>query len=141
MTPSPGAGVAGERVAARWLRRRGWKIIDRNKLVGRDEIDIVAESPDGRTVAFIEVKSSRRSRSIRPERVDGAKRDRLRRSAGRLAGRFPDRWVRIDVITVELPRWRLPHVRHYVNVVQARDAHASGRSRAGCSSGGGSPVM
>ncbi|MBG84302.1 MAG: hypothetical protein CMJ40_07145 [Phycisphaerae bacterium] len=141
MRPSTGIGSVGERIAARWLRRRGWRIIDVNRRVGCDEIDVIAESPDGISVSFIEVKSSRQIDARLIDRVDEGKRARLRRSARRLASRFPRHRVRVDVMTVELSRWPWSRVHHYGNVVQYRGDQASGRSRGGTSFGGGSPFM
>jgi putative endonuclease len=48
-------GELGERIAARWLEKSGWKILARRYRNGRRDIDVVAER-DG-LVAFIEVKA------------------------------------------------------------------------------------
>jgi putative endonuclease len=48
-------GELGERIAARWLERAGWKILSRRFRSGRRDIDVVAER-DG-LIAFIEVKA------------------------------------------------------------------------------------
>ncbi len=122
-------GVIGERIAVGWLRRRGWRIVDTNRFVGHDEIDIVAESPDGSTISFVEVKSTRGRGGSIQNRVDVRKRDHLRRSAMKMASGYPEHSIRIDVITVQLIGWWIPRVRHFANVVQTRDLHASGRSR------------
>ena len=50
-------GEEGERVAERWLRRRGWRVLQRRFRNGHRDIDLVAEK-DG-TVAFVEVKARR----------------------------------------------------------------------------------
>ena len=50
-------GQSGEHEAAKWLRRRGYRILRRNLRLGRREIDLVAETPDGRVVIVVEVKS------------------------------------------------------------------------------------
>ena len=112
-------GSRGERIARRWLRRRGWHIMHRNRSVGVDEIDIVAESPDGRLLACIEVKTTLKGASTSPlRRVDGPKQRRLLRSARRLAPGFPRHLVRIDVMTVELGRWRRARVQHIIGAVR-----------------------
>jgi putative endonuclease len=50
-------GELGERIAERWLRRRGWRVVNRRFQNGRRDIDLVVEQ-DG-TVAFVEVKARR----------------------------------------------------------------------------------
>ena len=47
-------GAWGERKAANYLRRRGYRIVDRNCAYRQGEIDIVAEK--GGFVVFVEVK-------------------------------------------------------------------------------------
>ena len=48
-------GELGERIAARWLEKTGWKILARRYRSGRRDIDVVAER-DG-LIAFVEVKA------------------------------------------------------------------------------------
>ena len=48
-------GNLGEDAAARMLRRKGYRILERNYVSEGHEIDIIAESRD--TLAFIEVKT------------------------------------------------------------------------------------
>ena len=50
-------GERGERLAARWLARRGYRILHRNLKIGRDEADLVAVDPGGRTPVSGEVKT------------------------------------------------------------------------------------
>jgi len=66
----------GEKVAAEFLRRKGFKIIERNYLKPWGEIDIIAEKSD--MVRFVEVKSvsrekgtdvSRENNDHRPEEL------------------------------------------------------------------------
>jgi len=60
MTKHNELGAAGEEVAANFLERKGYRIIDRNYRKKWGEIDIVAEK--GGKIYFVEVKSvSRKS--------------------------------------------------------------------------------
>ena len=47
-------GRRGERLAAWWLRLKGWRIVDRRVKTPRGEVDIVAR--DGNALVFVEVK-------------------------------------------------------------------------------------
>ena len=48
-------GRRGERIAAWWLRLKGWRILDRRVRTPVGEIDLIARK--GKQVAFIEVKT------------------------------------------------------------------------------------
>ncbi len=48
-------GLLGEQIAARWLRRKGWRIVYRRFRNGRRDIDLVAERDA--LIAFVEVKA------------------------------------------------------------------------------------
>ncbi len=53
-------GREAEAAAEGFLRRKGYRILDRNVRVGRGELDIVARS--GETLVFVEVKARRTDR-------------------------------------------------------------------------------
>ena len=128
---TPDLGRAGEREAARMLRRSGYRILGRNIRLRVGEADLVCLAPDRRTVVVVEVKSrlrkqgaSAQSRAIAPEAaIHQHKRRKLlavTRSLIRLKG-WTDRPVRIDVVAVE---WSSPGaapvLRHHVNAVSGR---------------------
>ena len=106
-------GAAGERCAAEFLARRGYRIVARNVRVAGVEIDLIAMR--GAYCAFVEVKTRRTSRHGAPEEaVDARKRARLVRGARAwLSARGASRLrARFDVITVavEAPgRYALRH--------------------------------
>jgi putative endonuclease len=56
-TASQAFGELGERIAERWLRRQGWRVINRRFRNGHRDIDLVVERDQ--TIAFVEVKARR----------------------------------------------------------------------------------
>jgi len=114
-------GQRGERVAARWLRRRGFRIVERNRRAGKDEADIVAIDPDGRTLVVVEVKTRRDDRILPEEQVNRAKQYHLARLASRLMkqSRYRGRPIRFDVIAVVWPEGARPTVQHYESAFES----------------------
>jgi putative endonuclease len=73
-------GELGERIAERWLRRRGWRIVQRRFRSGHRDIDLVVERDA--TVAFVEVKARKGAEFGGPvQAVNHRKRKQLERSA------------------------------------------------------------
>lgn len=122
-------GAAGERAAARLLRRGGYKVLGRNVRVRIGEADIVALDPDGRTIVVVEVKTRRVERVVEagkrraapaPEMsVHQHKQLKLLAVARYLAkaNGWVGRPIRIDVVAVEWPREGRMVVRHRRNAV------------------------
>ena len=104
-------GARGEKLARRFLRSHGYKILYRNfRACGGGEIDIVCR--DGDTLVFVEVKTRSDEDFGRPiEAVDRQK--QLRVSKGGLAWLRlldnPDIVFRFDVVEVLLPDDGVPH--------------------------------
>jgi putative endonuclease len=110
--PTREAGREAERLAARFLREKGYRILATNYLTRVGEIDIVAER-QGQLV-FVEVRSLRsRARHLPEETVTLPKQARLSRTA--LAyiqeNGLEDRPARFDVLGVETSTGR-PAFRH-----------------------------
>jgi len=117
------AGRHGETLAARFLRRGGYRILERNLRIGRDEADIVALDPDRETIVVVEVKT-RRGRYLAPElNVDRRKRRHLTRLALRLQerARYAERPFRFDVITIVMASEGSPDIEHYENAFDAEE--------------------
>ena len=115
-------GRIGEAVAARWLRRRGWRVLAERFRSGRRDLDLIVER-DG-TVAFVEVKTRRETAFGDPiEAVSWRKRRELIRSATVWADRFgpPGVSYRFDVIGVVVrgPDARIRHVENAFSVPPA----------------------
>ena len=108
-------GELGERIAERWLRRKGWKVLQRRFRNGHRDIDLVVER-DG-TVAFVEVKARRGREFGDPvEAVNWSKQKELARSASVWIDRHgrPSESYRFDVVWVLVEGERV-RVRHVAN--------------------------
>jgi putative endonuclease len=112
-------GELGERIAERWLSRRGWQVVVRRFRSGHRDIDLIMERE--RVVAFVEVKARRASHFGDPvEAVDWRKQRELSRSAKVWIDRFGHRGqsYRFDVVGVliEGNRARIRHVENAFSV-------------------------
>jgi len=115
-------GRRGERLAAKWLAQRKYRILERNLPLVDDEADLVALDPDGRTIVIVEVKT-RISDQIPPElAVTRTKQFRMTRLAARLQrrSRFKDKPFRFDAIAVVLPQAGEPIIRHHPGAFESR---------------------
>lgn len=114
-------GQQGEAAAARFLARKGCRIVARSSRSGLGELDLVAV--DGRTVVFVEVKTRRSQEGGHPaEAVDAPKQRRLTRLALGYLKRhglleYP---ARFDIIAVTWPAdERKPQIEHFPNAFEA----------------------
>jgi len=106
-------GELGERIAERWLRRQGWRVVQRRFRSGHRDIDLVVEREG--TVAFVEVKARRGLAFGDPvEAVNWSKQKELVRSASVWIDRHgrPAESYRFDVVgvLVEGDRVRIRHI-------------------------------
>lgn len=112
-------GNRGERIAARYLRRQGYRILARQARNRVGEIDLIAQ--DRSTIVFIEVKTRSSTQKGHPhEAVDRAKQRQLTRAA--LA------WLkqrnllevrcRFDVISIVWRAGSPPDLKHYRNAFE-----------------------
>lgn len=114
-------GDEGEEIAFSYLKKNGYKILERNYSNKFGEIDIVSQKD--KTVVFVEVKSQEEPvGDLYPERnVDWRKQRKLIRTAEYylIKNKYPDdtSW-QIDVIGVELnTASRRANLRHLKNAV------------------------
>lgn len=106
-------GSYGERLAADYLERAGWRILERNYRVGRREIDLIARR-DG-VVAFVEVKARRGKEFGDPlEAVTARKRREIELVASAWMERHGavDDVYRFDAIAVRLDRSAASQIEH-----------------------------
>lgn len=115
-------GERGEAVAAKYLKRLGYKIVARGERGRLGEIDLVAV--DGRTVVFIEVKTRQSQDAGHPaDAVDADKQRRLTRLAMAFLKRhglleYP---VRFDIMAVTWPaNRRRPTIEQFCGAFEAQ---------------------
>lgn len=119
-------GAAGERYAAKWLKKQGYRIIGQGLRSRLGELDLVAK--EGTTLVFVEVKTRRSSERGEPvEAVGHQKQQRLVRAAleymrkHRLLGVA----CRFDVVSIVWPEDSAePSVKHFKAAFDAT-GHAS----------------
>ncbi len=100
-------GQLGEKLALRHLKKRGYRILDRNFRCRRGEIDIVATQKN--YLVFVEVRTKTTLAFGSPEEsITQAKRDNLIAAALTYINehqKLPPLW-RIDVVAIELDQKR-----------------------------------
>jgi putative endonuclease len=119
--PKKTLGQRGEEAAARYLRRRRYKILARGDDFGPGELDLVVL--DRKTIVFVEVKTRQSDQAGHPaEAVDTEKQRRLTRAAVNFLKRhrlleYP---ARFDVIAITWPSGkRKPAIEHFKNAFDA----------------------
>ncbi len=114
-------GSRSERAAERYLRRQGCRIVARNYSCAHGELDLVAV--EGRTVVFVEVRSTGTEDVERPAASVGPdKQRRLTRLALHFLQqhRLLDHAARFDVLALSWPEGRRePTVVHYRQAFEA----------------------
>lgn len=102
-------GKRGERIAARYLKKKGYRILGRNLHFGKNELDLVAKNKD--FLAFVEVKTRSYEQKEDAEQyrpalaVDRDKRLRTLQASRAYLHAHPTKLCpRLDVIEVYLDR-------------------------------------
>lgn len=111
-------GDRGERAAARFLRRRRFRILVRGYRTSQGEIDLVAR--DGATLVFIEVKSRRRGTPAEAVTLD--KQRKLTLAALHFLKRYGllEQRCRFDVVAIVWPEdRRRPEIEHIRDAFEA----------------------
>ena len=102
-------GNYGERVAAAFLRRHGYRVLTRNYKTIGGEIDLVCRH--GKVLAFVEVRTRADETFGRPaETIDARKEDALRHAARRYLELLQrdDITYRFDAVEVKLKAGEVP---------------------------------
>ncbi|MDR2780323.1 MAG: YraN family protein [Synergistaceae bacterium] len=114
-------GEDGERLAAAYLERLGWRIIDRNVRAGRGELDIIAM--DGNELVIVEVRSRKIGKLSPSETTVGPRKiGRLLKSARIYVERaaYGGNW-RIDVAAVTVDVSGNPRVELFSDVTMGME--------------------
>ena len=105
-------GKKGEMLALEYLRKKGWKVLERNWRSGHREIDIIAEA--GGELIIVEVKVRKHIGNERiEEHIPRAKQQNLVQAAGAyLAYAKLDIAVRFDILLLEGDKgcYRIEHL-------------------------------
>ncbi|MBX3437865.1 MAG: YraN family protein [Planctomycetaceae bacterium] len=112
-------GDRGERAAAKFLRRQGYRILARQSRSRIGEIDLIAL--DGGTLVFVEVKTRSSHAAGHPsEAITLAKQKQLTRAA--LAWlkrrRLLEQRGRFDVVAITWNDSGPPQIEHYINAFE-----------------------
>lgn len=131
-TPERILGSFGERKAARYLKRNGYRILKRNFVAEDSEIDIIAEGGD--TVIFVEVKTrDTANKSPIEPRPASAVTPKKQQSVIRAAKVFcafnpSEKKKRFDIIEVLVnrknERYILAEIKHLKNTFNLNTAYA-----------------
>jgi len=115
-------GQLGEERASRYLRHRGFTILERNIRLGRGELDIVAKRDD--LIVFVEVKAHH-SREASLLAMHPDKCSRLQSAAETWLSRHANLaqcQCRFDLIIltprVGLPAWVMPRIEHMEDIIR-----------------------
>ncbi|HRI87233.1 MAG TPA: YraN family protein [Candidatus Hydrogenedentes bacterium] len=117
-SPEP-LGRQGESLAAKHLKRAGYRILARNAVFGKYEIDIIAR--EGDTIAFVEVKTRRSNAFLEPEvNVTRTKQQHIRKAAAAYRHQNPSRttYYRFDIVSIVMPETGAPQVTIFRNAFQ-----------------------
>jgi putative endonuclease len=116
-------GKAGEREAARYLKRRGFLIVAQGDRARLGEIDIVAV--ERRTIVFVEVKTRSSHDAGHPaDAIDRTKQRRLTRAARGYLKRhdLEENPARFDVVAITWPDVKKrPVIEHFRNAFEATE--------------------
>jgi len=118
-------GPAGEKAAANYLKKLGYRILVRSHRQRLGEIDLIAL--DGKWIVFVEVKTWSSSQGGDPSQaVDASKQEKLTRAALIYLKRrgLLEQPARFDVVSIVWPRSpknvkSVPMVRHFKNAFDA----------------------
>lgn len=110
-------GKWGEDEVTLYLENEGYVVIDRDWRDGKRDLDILAVSPDGKTLVVVEVKTRSGEEYQQPEEaVDAKKMRNLALAANTyVKEKQVDRELRFDIITVVGVEHQVKRIEHLVD--------------------------
>lgn len=114
-------GKLGEELAAAFLQRKGYRILERNYRCRCGEVDVVAK--DGKSIVFVEVKTRRSQCCGDPQQsVTLFKQSQISRAAQTwlAANNLQDASARFDVVAISLDESDRPRIDHIENAFDLR---------------------
>ena len=112
------SGLHGEEFAVQFLEKNNYKVLARNEIVGKVEIDIVAQKND--EIIFVEVRTREKNKFVSPEETITSKKMSAMLKAAKLwinkynySGYF-----RLDLIAVTLLNGELVDIEHYESITE-----------------------
>jgi putative endonuclease len=113
-------GFEGEQIAAKYLKRKGYKIIQKNYRCKLGEIDIIAEQ--NKTIIFVEVRTKHTEKLGLPQySVNSAKMGQISKAALWYIKekKITDQACRFDVIAITFPsKSDEPKIEHIENAFE-----------------------
>ncbi len=110
------SGKIGEDVAVKFLRRRGYEIIERNYRGSRYEVDIIAR--EGGVLSFVEVKTRAPGKSLSgAESINREKQRRIAQAAQHYLMTHPQEQssvCRFDVVLIEAEAGKKPKAKELI---------------------------
>lgn len=123
-------GRQGEDAAAEHLLAKGLRVLERNVVLGRLELDLVCE--DGDTLVFVEVKTRAEGSLAAPaDGLTAQKRSRLVRAVQCYLSRHAlwDRPCRLDLVSVLFRAGAVAGIEHVENAFTADEPRPAGAGR------------
>jgi len=110
-------GASGEVLAEKYLRQKNYKILGRNIRLKFGEIDILAQK--GEDIVLVEVKTKTSLGFGAPfEEVDYFKKKKLWNLARAVSQKYPDKNIRVDVVSILMLHNNEPQIEHIENAVE-----------------------
>ncbi len=112
------SGLQGEAFAVQFLEKNNYKVLARNEIIGKVEIDIVAQKND--EIIFVEVRTREKNKFVSPEETITSKKMTAMLKAAKLwSNKYNySGYFRLDLIAVTLLNGELVDIEHYESITE-----------------------